>query len=158
MLKNPEEAIRLVNELKRLLSQVRAEVVICPPFVDIPGVMEALRGTDLKVGAQNMHWEAEGAYTGEISPPMLRALGCTYVIIGHSERRQYFNETDEIVNKKYGLPCPWFEAYSLRGRNFRGERSRHYASRVEGQVRKGLEHLSSDNVQDLQLLMNRFGL
>jgi triosephosphate isomerase len=150
MFKTPEEAISLVNELKRLLSQVRAEVVICPPFVDIPGVMEALRGTDLKVGAQNMHWEAEGAYTGEISPPMLRALGCTYVIIGHSERRQYFNETDEIVNKKVRAAF----AHGLKpilcvGETLEEREAGITASRVEGQVRKGLEHLSSDNVQDL---------
>jgi len=76
------------------------EVVVCPPFTALAPVAEALKGSSIALGAQNMHWEKQGAYTGEISPLMLREIGCKYVILGHSERRQYFGETDDSVNKK----------------------------------------------------------
>jgi triosephosphate isomerase (TIM) len=77
-----------------------ADVVICPPFVNLPAAVEAARSTSIEVGAQDVYWLKEGAYTGEVSAPMLRAIGCRWVIIGHSERRQYFGETDETVLKK----------------------------------------------------------
>src|SRR5580700_4203195 len=77
-----------------------AEVVICPPFVNIPAAVEAARSTAIGIGAQDVFWLKEGAYTGEVSAPMLAAIGCRWVIIGHSERRQYFGETDESVFKK----------------------------------------------------------
>ncbi|MEO8051389.1 MAG: triose-phosphate isomerase [Acidobacteriota bacterium] len=77
-----------------------AEIVICPPFVNIPAAVSATRGTAIEVGAQDLFWLREGAYTGEISAPMLTAVGCRWVIVGHSERRQYFQETDETVLKK----------------------------------------------------------
>ncbi|MSR84318.1 MAG: triose-phosphate isomerase [Candidatus Latescibacteria bacterium] len=76
------------------------DVVLCPPFTSLQAVHEALAGTPIALGAQNMHWENEGAFTGEISPAMILTTGCTYVILGHSERRQYFAETDEQVNRK----------------------------------------------------------
>ena len=76
------------------------EIVLCPSFVCVPSVVSACNGTRLKVGAQNMHWMKDGAYTGEVSPEMLIGVGCSYVIIGHSERRQYFGETDDTVNAK----------------------------------------------------------
>lgn len=94
------EALELVEELKPLVKDARCEVVVCPAFVCLAQVAEAAAGTNIKVGAQNMHYEESGAYTGEVSPAMLRDLKIEYVIIGHSERRQYFNETDESVNKK----------------------------------------------------------
>ncbi|MGI6065867.1 MAG: triose-phosphate isomerase [Bacillota bacterium] len=100
MFKTPGEAAALVNELKPLVKNAQAEVVVCPPFVDLTVVIEEVQGSNIIVGAQNMHWEEEGAFTGEVSAPMLKAVGCRYVIIGHSERRQYFNESDETVNKK----------------------------------------------------------
>src|SRR5258706_7862771 len=77
-----------------------AEVVICPSFVNLPAAMEATRSTAIEIGAQDVFWLKEGAYTGEVSAPMLAAIGCRWVIIGHSERRQYFGETDETVFKK----------------------------------------------------------
>ena len=81
-------------------SATHAEVVICPPFVNIPAAVEAARSTAIGIGAQDVFWLKEGAYTGEVSAPMLTSVGCTWVIIGHSERRQYFHETEETVFKK----------------------------------------------------------
>jgi len=101
MNKTRDEAVDLVGDLKETLADVGdVEVVVCPPFTALDAVREALRGSNIELGAQNMHWEEEGAFTGEISPLMLRNLGCMYVILGHSERRIYFGETDETVNKK----------------------------------------------------------
>jgi triosephosphate isomerase len=78
----------------------RDEIVVCPPFIDLPAAVEAAHGSNVAIGAQNLHWEEEGAYTGEICSSMLLALHVTHVIIGHSERRQYFGETDDVVNLK----------------------------------------------------------
>lgn len=100
MHKTISEAAALVEELKPLVKGATCDVVVCPTSICLPAVVEAAKGTNIKVGAQNMHFEENGAFTGEISPIMLKDLGVEYVIIGHSERRQYFNETDETVNKK----------------------------------------------------------
>ena len=101
MNKSPSEAAQLARELRRSLSKVKtADVVIGPTFVALPGAAEAIAGSPIGLAAQNLHWESKGAYTGEISGPMLKELGCTHVIIGHSERRQYFGETEETVNKR----------------------------------------------------------
>lgn len=95
-----DEAVKLVNELKPLVKDAKCDVVVCPTFVCLDAVKKAVEGTNIKIGAQNMYFEEKGAFTGEVSPNMLQAMGIDYVIIGHSERRQYFNETDESVNKK----------------------------------------------------------
>jgi triosephosphate isomerase (TIM) len=100
MNKTLKEALEMVEELKPMVREARCEVVVCPPFVCLGQVADAVKGSNIKVGAQNMHYEESGAYTGEVSAAMLRELNIEYVIIGHSERRQYFNETDESVNKK----------------------------------------------------------
>ena len=97
---NPSEAVAFANSVKDGINGADADVVFCVPFVSLAPVMEALKGTDISVGAQNMHYEDSGAYTGEISGKMLKSMGVPYVIIGHSERRQYFSETDETVNLK----------------------------------------------------------
>ncbi len=96
----PAEAERLVAELIPLVKDAACEVVVCPPYVDLALVGKLLVGTNIKLGAQNIHWAPKGAFTGEISADMLLAMGVSHAIVGHSERRQYFGETDETVNKR----------------------------------------------------------
>ncbi len=96
----PSKAVALVNELKPLVANDDVDVVFCVPAIDIIPVIEAAKGSNIQVGAENMYFEEKGAYTGEIAPDMLTEVGVKYVIIGHSERREYFAETDETVNKK----------------------------------------------------------
>ncbi len=98
MNKTPAEAAHLVEELKPLVTAAPCEVVVCVPAVDFAAVKEAISGSNIHLGAQNVHWKESGAYTGELSAQMLKASGVEYVIIGHSERRQYFGETDATVN------------------------------------------------------------
>ena len=96
----PSEAVALVNTLKPLVVNDEVDVVFCVPAIDIVPVVEAAKGSNIKVGAENLYFEEKGAFTGEISPHMLVDAGVEYVIIGHSERRGYFGETDADVNKK----------------------------------------------------------
>ena len=100
MNKTPSEAVALVNELKPLVANEDVDVVFCVPAIDIIPAMEAAKGSNICIGAENMYFEESGAYTGEISPNMLVDAGVKYVVLGHSERREYFAETDETVNKK----------------------------------------------------------
>lgn len=101
MNKTVEEAVELAGQLKQSLQDIRArEIVICPTYISIVVVREVVKNSNIKLGAQNMHFEKSGAFTGEVAAGMLKDAGCDYVIIGHSERRQYFGETDENVNKK----------------------------------------------------------
>ncbi|MCI9487790.1 MAG: triose-phosphate isomerase [Lachnospiraceae bacterium] len=96
----PSEALKLIETLKPLVKTDDADVVFCVPAIDIIPALEAVKGTNIEIGAENMYFEEKGAYTGEISPAMLTDVGVKYVIIGHSERREYFAETNETVNKK----------------------------------------------------------
>jgi len=100
MNKTPSEAVALINELKPLVANDEVDVVFCVPATSIIPAMEAAKGSNISIGAENMYFEESGAYTGEIAPNMLTDVGVKYVIIGHSERREYFAETDETVNKK----------------------------------------------------------
>lgn len=101
MNKTPAEGKSLIEEMKPLLSKTKwCEMVLCVPFTDIQTAVKAAKGSKIAIGAQNMHWEKSGAFTGEVSADMLRELGVKYVIIGHSERREYFAETDDTCNKK----------------------------------------------------------
>lgn len=100
MHKTVAEAVSFVQELKQKTTGTQVEVVVCPPFTALASVTEAIKGSHIGVAAQNMHWENQGAFTGEVSPVMLKEIGVRYVVLGHSERRQYFGETDETVNKK----------------------------------------------------------
>ena len=101
MYKTPDQTSEFFrNFLPLVWEHTRDEIAICPPYIDIAAAVDAAKDSNVGVGAQNMYWEKEGAYTGEISTGMILAAGCKYVIIGHSERRQYFGETDDTVNKK----------------------------------------------------------
>ncbi len=100
MFKTTKEAVAFADEFKKLFQSSDVQAGVCAPFTQLSALKEAFKGTDIKVGAQNMHFAENGAYTGEISADMLNELEIEYCIIGHSERRQYFNETDESVNKK----------------------------------------------------------
>lgn len=96
----PNEAMAFIEGIAPLVKNTKHEVILCVPYIDLFYSLLTVQGTNIKIGAQNMHWEEKGAYTGEVSGKMLKSLGVEYVIIGHSERRQYFAETDETVNKK----------------------------------------------------------
>ena len=98
MNKTPAEAAALINEMKPLVADADCKVVLCVPFIDIPAAVEAAKGSNIEIGAENVHFKASGAYTGEISAEMLTSAGVKYVVIGHSERRQYFGEPDQTVN------------------------------------------------------------
>ena len=101
MYKNPHQTRDFFREFLPLIAgHTRDEIVICPPYIDLSAAVRAAKGSNIGVGAQNIYWKEEGAFTGEISPSMLLAVACTHVIIGHSERRQYFYETDDTVNLK----------------------------------------------------------
>lgn len=100
MNKTPAQATQLINEIKPLVKDAGCDVVVCVPYIDLQAALAATVGTNVKVGAENCHWEPSGAFTGEISAEMLRSMGVTYVIIGHSERRTYFGDTDLTVKKR----------------------------------------------------------
>ena len=96
----PAETTALLEEMKPLVADADCDVIICAPFVDLQAALDATKGSNIQVGAENCHWAEKGAFTAEVSAPMLKAMGVPYVIIGHSERRQYFGETNETVNKR----------------------------------------------------------
>lgn len=98
MNKTPSETTALINEMKPLVKDADCDVVLCVPFVDIAAAIEASKGSNIRIGAENVHFKESGAYTGEVSAKMLKECGVEYVVIGHSERRQYFGETDQTVN------------------------------------------------------------
>ncbi len=100
MNKTPAEATELIEAIKPLVKDAQCSVVVCVPYVDLQAALDATRGTNIGVGAENVHWAKSGAFTGEISAEMLTSMGVQYVIIGHSERRTYFGETDETVNQR----------------------------------------------------------
>lgn len=150
MNKTPQEAKELIKELAPLVNDSEDDVVFCVPFVDIPAAIDALKGTNIAVGAQNMHWEEKGAFTGEISADMLYELGVEYVIIGHSERRQYFAETDETVNKKIHAAL----AHELIpivccGETLEQRENGETLDLVKGQIEKAFENISAEDAEGI---------
>jgi triosephosphate isomerase (TIM) len=150
MFKTPAEAVAFATALVPTLGPLdKVERVVCPPFIDIPGVSDALKGTPIKVGAQNVHWEDQGAFTSSISIPMLQSL-VEYVIVGHSEVRQYLCETDEMVNKKAkallaGGLKPIIAVDESLAQNEAGQTE----SFVGGQVRAAFEGISADQLPNV---------
>ena len=150
MNKTPSEAIELAKMLKNKVAGAKAEVIFCVPAIDIIPVGEVIKGSGIGLGAQNMYFEDSGAYTGEISAPMLKDAGVKYVIIGHSERRQLFGETDETVNKKvtkafeYGITPIMCCGETLEERE-KGETK----MKIAMQVKNGLLNIAKENVKNM---------
>lgn len=153
MNKTIAEARELVNalrdELTRVAASGKAQVVLCPPFIAIPQVAALVKDTPIKVGAQNLFWEVKGAFTGEVAPTMLNEV-CDYVIIGHSERRQYFGETDESVNKKVQAAL----AHHLIpivcvGENLQQNEAGQTQAVVGAQVRAAFKEISRDDARGI---------
>ena len=148
MNKTPDEARALVEALIPLVADAECDVVVCPPFVDLCPVSKAIKGTNIHLGAQNIHWAKSGAFTGEISADMLKKFGVEYAIVGHSERRQYFGETDATVNMRAkaalenGITPIICVGESLEQRE-RGETDEFVASQVRG----ALEGISADDAR-----------
>lgn len=151
MFKTCAEAVETARQLMDLVADISdTEVMIAPPFTALTPVAEILKESRILLGAQNLHWEKEGAFTGEISPLMLVSAGCQYVIIGHSERRQYFGETDHSVNKKINAAnnnglIPVF----CIGESEKERESGQTFSVLDKQVKKGLEGFFADNLKTL---------
>ena len=145
----PNEAISMITNLAPLVENSEDEVVLCMPYVDLFYGLLTAQGTNIKIGAQNMHFEEKGAYTGEVSGQMLNSIGVEYVIIGHSERRQYFNETDESVNKKIKAAF----ANNLKpivcvGESLEQRESGIAFDIITAQVEKALDGLTNDQVEN----------
>jgi len=151
MFKTCSEAVETAKHLLKLVSKTTdVDVMIAPPFTALAQVSDVVKGSCISVGAQNLFWEAEGAYTGEISPSMLVSAGCRYVIIGHSERRQYFNETDESVNRKIksSLKNGLIPVMCVGESEKERELSETF-SVLDKQVKNGLEDFSPDDLKTL---------
>ena len=145
----PDEAIKFIDELAPLVKDTQNKVILCVPYTDLFYSLLTAQGTNIKIGAQNMHWEENGAYTGEVSGKMLKSIGVEYVIIGHSERRMYFAETDETVNKKvisahkYGL-----KPIVCVGENLEQRENGEAENIITAQTEKALYGLSNEQVEN----------
>ena len=151
MFKTCSEAVETAEKLVKLVAKITdMDVMIAPPFTALAPVSDVVRGSTVSLGAQNLFWEAQGAFTGEISPGMLVSAGCTYVIIGHSERRQHFNETDETVNKRIraALNNDLIPVMCI-GETEKERESKDTFFILDKQLKKGLEGFSSSDLQRL---------
>lgn len=154
MNKTADEAVALVAALRPLVEAetARCEVVVCPVATSLAAVHEALAGSSIGLGGQNMHWEKDGAFTGEVSAAMLLTSGCTHVILGHSERRQYFSETDDGVNKKLRAALEsGLKPIVCIGETLEERDAGRMEDTVLGQLRGGLAGLASDEVAQVTL-------
>lgn len=146
------QARGLAEELKGLVASASADVVVCPTFTSLQAVGEALEGSSISLGAQNMHWEQEGAFTGEVSAAMILTIGCTYVILGHSERRQYFAETDADVNRKLAAALDvGLKPIVCVGETLEQRDSGQMESVVLGQVKAALDGIPAEAIPGIAL-------
>lgn len=144
------EAVQLVEKIKKSPLKEDVEVVVAVPFTSLVDVKKAIEGSRIKLAAQNMHWEDKGAYTGEISPLMLKEIGIDYCIIGHSERRQYFNETDETVNKKVKAALKYnIKPIICVGETLEQRENNEAEQIVEKQLLKALEGVEIGKIKDI---------
>jgi triosephosphate isomerase len=141
------QGVELVKALAPLVKDAKVTVVVCPTATALSSVADALKGTNIHVGAQNVHWEDHGAFTGEISCPMLNEIGVDYCVLGHSERRGYFGETDEGVNKRaHAAFAAGITPIICCGESLEQRESGEYLDFVAGQVEKALDGFSADEV------------
>ncbi len=149
---NLSGTIELISAIKNELnkSDSKTEVIVCPPFTSLETAVTVLKGTSIKVGAQNMHYESDGAFTGEISADMLKSVGCEYVILGHSERRTIFGETDDIINMKVKKALSsGLKPIFCVGETLEERESNLTEKVVESQVKNGLSGISEHELSDL---------
>lgn len=152
MYKDKSETIELISQLKEKLSraQVKTQVIICPPFTSIELAGELIKNTNIRLGAQNVHSEVEGAFTGEVSVKMLKSFGVEFVIVGHSERRNYFNESDDFINKKIKRAIE----YSIKpifclGETLEERLAGKIFSVIENQLKNGLKNISESELKEI---------
>lgn len=148
---NDAESVELVSKLREMISGVKeVEVVVAPPYTALGSVAEVIKDSNISLSAQNMFWEEKGAFTGEISPSMLKDIGCQYTIIGHSERRQYFGETNETVNKrlKAALKASLIPIVCI-GETLEEREAAKTLAVIEQQLKEGLNNLSSDEMEQV---------
>ncbi len=153
MNKTIEEAVSFIKEFKKLIdNEKNVEIVVCPPFTLLHEIKKLLKNPDIKLGAQNMHFEDAGAYTGEISPLMLKEIGCEYVLLGHSERREIFNEDDYFINKKtisalnHGL-----KPILCVGENLEQRKNDKTKEVIENQLRNCLKNIGKDQMMKITI-------
>ncbi len=152
MNKNLSETIELISAIKNELSKSESstEVIVCPPFTSLESASAVLKGSDIKLGAQNMHYEESGAFTGEVSAEMLKSVGCEYVILGHSERRAIFGESDEMINMKLKKAiASGLKPIFCVGETLEERESDSTEKVVETQLREGLAGLSESDLGNL---------
>ena len=148
MNKTVDEAVAFINEFKPLVKDATCDVVLCPTFVCLDAAVKAAKGSNVKIAAQNMHFEESGAFTGEVSPVMLEAMGIEYVVIGHSERREYFNETDETCNKKVKAAFKHnITPILCCGETLEQRESGKYVEVLAGQIKADLEGLAKEEAE-----------
>ena len=150
MNKTIEEAMTLIEEIKTGDLNPDVETVLCVPFLALQSLIAATKDTNIKIGAQNMHWEKEGPYTGEISAPMLKEVGVEYVILGHSERRLYFKENDEIVNHKLRTALDYnMKPIVCVGENLLERQENDHLRLVKHQVVEGLKDIPQEALENI---------
>ena len=150
MNKSPKDVEEFMEKFPGLVSDTENEVILCVPFIDLCKAVKLSKGTNVKIGAQNMHFKDSGAYTGEISPKMLNDLNVEYVIIGHSERREYFNETDETVNLKIKAALTHdLKPIVCVGETLEQREAGITKEFVTGQVRNALKEITEDELKKI---------